>query len=99
LLAGLLLVGGVLAQEEGLIRYASNASDEGARELDEARVAAFEAANPDQPVEHSVTDHEAFKQAIRAFLVADPAPDVLTWFAGNRMTFFVDRGLAADISE
>ena len=98
-LAVLMVAGALLAQEDGLIRYASNASDEGARELDEARVAAFEAANPDQPVEHSITDHEAFKQAIRAFLVADPAPDVLTWFAGNRMSFFVDRGLAGDITE
>ena len=93
-----LLIGGALLAQDDVIRYASNASDEGARELDEARVAAFEAANPDRIVEHSVTDHEAFKQAIRAFLVADPAPDVLTWFAGNRMNFFVDRGLAADLT-
>lgn len=98
LLAGLLLLGGVLLAQDNLIRYASYASDEGAREADEALVALWDEAHPDQPIEHSITDHEAFKQAIRAFLVADPSPDVLTWFAGNRMAFFVDRGLAGDLT-
>lgn len=96
----LLLVSGIaMAQDAPIIRYASYASDEGAREADEQFVAMWNEANPDQPLEHSITDHEAFKQAIRAFLVADPAPDVLTWFAGNRMAFFVERGLAGDISD
>lgn len=84
--------------QDSLIRYASYASDEGAREADEALVALWNESNPDQPVEHSITDHEAFKQAIRTYLVADPSPDVLTWFAGNRMAFFVDRGLAGDLT-
>jgi multiple sugar transport system substrate-binding protein/raffinose/stachyose/melibiose transport system substrate-binding protein len=97
LLAAILVVVGASAQEN-LIRYASNASDEGPREQDEAMVARWNEQHADQPVEHSVTDHEAFKQAIRTYLVADPAPDVLTWFAGNRMAFFVDRGLAGDLS-
>lgn len=92
------LVGGSLLAQDDLIRYASYNSDEGARESDESLVAQFREANPDVNLEHSITDHEAFKQAIRTFLVADPAPDVLTWFAGNRMAFFVDRGLAADLT-
>lgn len=87
----------VFAQDT-LIRYASYASDEGAREADEALVALWNESHRDQPVEHSITDHEAFKQAIRTYLVADPSPDVLTWFAGNRMAFFVDRGLAGDLT-
>jgi len=87
----------VVAQDN-MIRYASYASDEGAREADEQLVELFRAANPDSNLEHSITDHEAFKQAIRTYLVADPSPDVLTWFAGNRMAFFVDRGLAGDLS-
>ncbi len=92
------LVGSVVAQDQPVIRYASYASDPGAREADEALVAQWTAAHPDQPLEHNITDHEAFKQAIRTYLVADPSPDVLTWFAGNRMAFFVDRGLAADLT-
>ena len=94
----LTLIGGAVLAQDNLIRYASYASDEGAREADEALVAQFREANPDAELEHSITDHEAFKQAIRAFLVAAPAPDVLTWFAGNRMAFFVDRGLAGDLT-
>jgi ABC-type glycerol-3-phosphate transport system substrate-binding protein len=95
----LLVVGGmVVAAQDEIVRYASYASDEGAREADEALVELYRQANPDVNLEHSITDHEAFKQAIRTFLVADPAPDALTWFAGNRMQFFVDRGLAADLT-
>lgn len=48
------------------------------------------------PVEHSIIAHEDFKQAIRAYLTANPAPDVLTWFAGNRTRFFIDKGLVKD---
>ncbi|MBK8022166.1 MAG: extracellular solute-binding protein [Chloroflexi bacterium] len=96
-LIAVVVVAGVSAQDS-LIRYASYASDPGAREADEALVALWNEQNPDQALEHSITDHEAFKQAIRTYLVADPSPDVLTWFAGNRMAFFVDRGLAADLS-
>jgi multiple sugar transport system substrate-binding protein/raffinose/stachyose/melibiose transport system substrate-binding protein len=94
--AGLLAVGA--SAQDDLIRYASYNSDEGPREAEEQIVAMWAEQYPDQPLEHSVTDHEAFKQAIRTYLVADPAPDVLTWFAGNRMTFFVNRGLAGDLS-
>jgi multiple sugar transport system substrate-binding protein/raffinose/stachyose/melibiose transport system substrate-binding protein len=50
------------------------------------------------PVNHSIIAHEDFKQAIRAYLTADPAPDVLTWFAGNRTRFFIDKGLVMDIT-
>ncbi|MDX2162974.1 MAG: extracellular solute-binding protein [bacterium] len=97
IIAAALAVVGASAQDT-LIRYASYSSDPGAREADEAIVAMWNEANPDQPLEHSITDHEAFKQAVRTYLVADPSPDVLTWFAGNRMAFFVDRELAYDLT-
>jgi multiple sugar transport system substrate-binding protein/raffinose/stachyose/melibiose transport system substrate-binding protein len=51
------------------------------------------------PVQHSIVAHEDFKQAIRAYLLADPSPDVLTWFAGNRARFFIDKGLILDLSD
>lgn len=43
-------------------------------------------------------DHEAHKTAIRNYLVAG-APDVCSWFSGNRMRAFVKRGLFDDISD
>ncbi|MEI2420483.1 ABC transporter substrate-binding protein, partial [Arthrospira platensis SPKY2] len=61
-------------------------------------VAAFQEASGIQ-VEHSTVGHEDFKQAIRTYLTSDNPPDVLTWFAGNRARFFIDRGLIMDISD
>ncbi|MBY5782531.1 carbohydrate ABC transporter substrate-binding protein [Rhizobium leguminosarum] len=43
-------------------------------------------------------DHEAHKTAIRNYLVAG-APDICSWFSGNRMRAFVKRGLFDDISD
>jgi multiple sugar transport system substrate-binding protein/raffinose/stachyose/melibiose transport system substrate-binding protein len=56
-------------------------------------------AHPESPIIYSNINHEDFKQALRAYLVANPAPDVLNWFAGNRARFFIDLGLIADISD
>lgn len=81
------------------IVYNSNQSDPLPREFDEKIVAQWNEANPDMPVRHSTVNHEDFKQAIRAYLVAEPAPDVLTWFAGNRARFFIDRDLIMPISD
>jgi multiple sugar transport system substrate-binding protein/raffinose/stachyose/melibiose transport system substrate-binding protein len=81
------------------IIYNSMHSDPDPRANDEKLVAMFNEANPNSPIQHSTINHEDFKQAIRAYLVADPAPDVMTWFAGNRARFFIDKGLIMDISE
>jgi multiple sugar transport system substrate-binding protein/raffinose/stachyose/melibiose transport system substrate-binding protein len=80
------------------ILYNSYNGDPAPRAFDEAIVAEWNAAHPEMPVNHSIIAHEDFKQAIRAYLTADPAPDVLTWFAGNRTRFFIDKGLVRDIS-
>lgn len=79
--------------------YNSYSSDPEPRRVDEMLVEMYNEQNPDYPLQHSTVNHEDFKQAIRAYLVADPAPDVLTWFAGNRARFFIDRGLIMDISD
>lgn len=81
------------------ITYNSNQSDPEPRRVDEMLVEMWNERNPDAQVVHSTIDHEGFKQAIRAYLTASPAPDVLTWFAGNRANFFIDRGLVGDFSE
>lgn len=64
----------------------------------EALIADFEAANPDIDVQFTNFDHEAYKNAIRNFLTADP-PDLANWYAANRMRPFVEAGLFADISD
>ncbi len=75
------------------VTYNSYNGDPNPRAFDEARVKEWNEAHPDMPVEQSIIAHEDFKQAIRAYLTAQPSPDVLTWFAGNRERFFVDKGL------
>jgi len=57
----------------------------------------FKAEYPDIDVQLNTFDHEAYKTAIRNFLVSE-APDICTWYAGNRMKFFVDQGLFMDVS-
>ena len=58
----------------------------------------FREANPDINVVTNVQDREAYKTSIRNFLTAD-APDVASWYAGNRMRPFVDAGLFEDVSD
>ncbi len=88
-----------IAQGPEYITYNSMHGDPIPRAFDQETVAMWNEANPLMPVEHSIIAHEDFKQAIRAYLTAEPAPDVLTWFAGERARFFIDKGLIADISD
>ena len=96
LVLSLLLVSVVGAQE---IDYNSNQSDPEPRRIDEMLVELWNEQNPDTPIAHSTIGHEDFKQALRAYLTASNAPEVLTWFAGNRARFFIDRGLIMDFSD
>jgi multiple sugar transport system substrate-binding protein len=64
----------------------------------DAAVEAFRAANPDIEVTANNGDREAHKNTIRSALQND-APDVITWYPGNRMAPFVDAGLFMDISD
>jgi len=64
----------------------------------EAAVEAFKAAYPDINVTANNGDREAHKDTIRNALQND-APDVITWYPGNRMGPFVDAGLFTDISD
>ncbi|NLE50789.1 MAG: carbohydrate ABC transporter substrate-binding protein [Chloroflexi bacterium] len=98
-LALVLPVSMTAAQGPEYITYNSMHGDPLPRAFDEEIVGMWNEANPLTPVEHSIIAHEDFKQAIRAYLTAEPAPDVLTWFAGERARFFIDRGLIADISD
>lgn len=58
----------------------------------------FEAENPDVTVKYNLYDKEGYKTAIRNWLSTSP-PDIVFWYAGNRMKTFVDRGLFEDVSD
>lgn len=91
------VIAGAFELEAATLVINANTSDPAPRAAFEAMVEKFQAENPDVEVELKVFDHEGFKPAIRLFLMFD-APDVVTWFAGERMRGFVERGLFADLS-
>lgn len=76
----------------------SNLSDPSVKASLAEAVKLFKVENPDLDVQLNTFDHEAYKTAIRNFLVTE-APDICLWFAGNRMKFFVDEGLFMDVSD
>ncbi|MEL7301871.1 MAG: extracellular solute-binding protein [Pseudomonadota bacterium] len=64
----------------------------------EAAIAQFAEENPDINVITNINDREAHKTAIRNFLTAD-APDVTSWYPGNRMAPFTDTGLFQSVDD
>jgi len=90
---------GPAAAEKQVLVYNSNWSDPEPARVDAELMEIFKAQNPDIELIHSTVAHEDFKQAIRAYLTSSAPPDVLTWFAGNRTRFFIDKGLVLDISD
>ncbi|NOJ03809.1 carbohydrate ABC transporter substrate-binding protein [Vibrio splendidus] len=76
----------------------SDASDPAPKEAWGEIINRFEKENPDITVKYNLYDHESYKTTIRNWLVTSP-PDVVFWYAGNRMKAFVDRGLFEDVSD
>ncbi len=58
----------------------------------------FKKAHPEIEVEFNTYDHESYKTSIRNWLTSE-APDIVNWFAGERLNTFVSRGLIEDISD
>jgi ABC-type glycerol-3-phosphate transport system substrate-binding protein len=81
------------------IVYNSYQSDPAPRQVDADIVKQFQEKYPNITVTQSTVAHEDFKQAIRAYLTSSTPPDVMTWFAGNRARFFIDKGQIMDISD
>ena len=50
-------------------------------------------------VKISTIDHNTFQINLANYLNANHPPDVLTWFAGNRVRFFAGKNLLADVSD
>lgn len=94
----------LLAQSQtnlsGPLTFNSNQSDPKPRGLDGKIVDAFKKKYPGIQMEFNTVDHETFQDtSIRTYLASDNPPDVLTWFAGNRMRAFSSKNLAADITD
>jgi multiple sugar transport system substrate-binding protein/raffinose/stachyose/melibiose transport system substrate-binding protein len=88
-----------LAQDGGTVQFASYNSDPVPRANTEALVEMYNGGDSGYTAEINTTAHEDFKQAIRTYLASDEPPDVLTWFAGNRMRFFSDNGLIMPLDD
>jgi multiple sugar transport system substrate-binding protein len=99
LAATTMLVGAASAQElSGELRIISDMSNPGPRAVMEQMAADFDALHPNLTVDLTIVDREAWKTQIRNALSADP-PDVVNWYAANRMGPFVDAGLFMDITD
>ena len=59
----------------------------------------FQKRNPDIELKVNTTAHEDFKKSIRIWLASDNPPDLITWFAGNRAMFFIEKDLILDITD
>jgi len=60
----------------------------------------FEKKHPNIKVKYNLFDHEGYKTAIRNFLtVKGKAPDVVSWYPGNRMAPFVKANLFEDVTD
>ncbi|MDT7838882.1 ABC transporter substrate-binding protein [Aquabacterium sp. OR-4] len=96
---GLALCGALGATvQAGTLVINTDASDPAPKAAWEYLAKSFMAAHPDVTVKINTFDHEGFKTSLRNFLTAE-APDVVSWYAGNRMAPFVQAGLFEDVSD
>lgn len=76
----------------------ADTSDPAPRRALEEAVDQFRKENPGLEVKVNIFDHESYKTTLRNWLAGE-APDVVYWYAGERMKYFVDRGFFEDISD
>jgi multiple sugar transport system substrate-binding protein len=82
----------------GTVKLQSNDSDAIPKKALASLVAAYEKARPSVTVNISTIDHNTFQQDLNNYLTASQPPDVLTWFAGERVRYFAGLGLLADLT-
>lgn len=81
----------------GEVSFGSNASDELPKKVVQALADGFTKASG-TAVKINTQDHENFQENINNYLQGKP-DDAFTWFAGYRMRFFAEKGLAGDVSD
>ncbi len=82
----------------GTLTFGSNASDAVPKKALESAFAAFKQQQPGVNLKVNTIDHNTFQEQINSYLQGRP-DDVFTWFAGYRMQFFAQRGLATPIND
>ena len=90
--------GGGGGEGGGVVSIGSNASDATPKAAYQAMFDQFTSDNADYTTKVNTVDHNTFQEQINNYLQGKP-DDVFTWFAGNRMNFFAQQGLAGDISD
>ncbi|QFS81248.1 Multiple sugar-binding protein precursor [Roseivivax sp. THAF40] len=98
-----LLAGAAFAESHGAalsgdLKIISDMSNPAPRAVMEGMVADFQEMHPDLNIDLTIVDREAWKTQIRNALGANP-PDVVNWYAANRMLPYVNAGLFADVSD
>jgi multiple sugar transport system substrate-binding protein len=89
--------GGGGEKASGTVTFGSNASDPVPKAALQSVFDKFQTASGVK-VDVNTVDHNTFQEQINNYLQGTP-DDVFTWFAGYRMQFFAQRGLASDISD
>jgi multiple sugar transport system substrate-binding protein len=89
--------GGGGEKATGTVTFGSNYSDPVPKKAIHATMDAY-TAQSGVKVKMNEVDHNTFQEQINNYLQGQP-DDVFTWFAGNRMQFFAERGLIGDISD
>jgi multiple sugar transport system substrate-binding protein len=79
------------------VSFGSNHSDPVDKSAMAAALKAYETRSG-KTVKINTVSHNDFQTNISRYLQGNP-DDVFSWFAGNRMQFFAQKGLAADISD
>src|SRR5688572_4909577 len=82
-------------QASGTVTFGSNYSDPVPKKALQDVFDAFETSSGVK-VDVNTVDHNTFQEQINNYLQGTP-DDVFSWFAGYRMQFFAQRGLASDI--
>src|SRR5688500_12652725 len=88
--------GGGAEKASGTVSFGSNYSDPVPKKALQEVFDAFEKSSGVKVAVNTV-DHNTFQEQINNYLQGTP-DDVFAWFAGYRMQFFAQRGLASDIS-
>ncbi|HLZ23441.1 MAG TPA: extracellular solute-binding protein [Ktedonobacterales bacterium] len=97
--AGLLAAcGGGGASGTGAVKLQSNLSDAVPKKALADLVSKYQTATG-KSINISTIDHNTFQINLANYLNANNPPDMLTWFAGNRVRFFANKGLLADVSD
>jgi multiple sugar transport system substrate-binding protein len=89
--------GGGGEKATGTVSFGSNYSDPVPKKALATTLTQFTSSSGVK-VDVNTVDHNTFQEQINNYLQGTP-DDVFTWFAGYRMQFFAQRGLAGDISD